>query len=253
MTEEVFFAHTRTWHCKLLICEGHNPDKDKDEVYIKVEHGDDPTDCNPDAHVLPSSSFTGETSQPFLSENSEATEAAAQIAEIQLKQLPETSDWQEDDMTELTSLGEMQKLNVAGPEQNANEVADYNDVRPQGLESHGTFHLLQHRDFTHRSSLNEPRRHPREKRRAASRRLSAQNVRKRNSMTHSREQQQQLQLMSVHVCRWCKKSFKFYSLLVRHERSHTGDRPFECRVCHRRFTQMVHKQSHEKTHEKWLP
>ncbi|KAH3897458.1 hypothetical protein DPMN_021646 [Dreissena polymorpha] len=45
-------------------------------------------------------------------------------------------------------------------------------------------------------------------------------------------------------CDLCGKQFKFNSLLVRHRRSHTGERPYKCSVCGRAFRQGPHLKYH---------
>ena len=47
-----------------------------------------------------------------------------------------------------------------------------------------------------------------------------------------------------HECVFCGKFFLHNSDLVRHVRSHTGERPFGCPVCQARFKQKVHLTGH---------
>lgn len=49
-------------------------------------------------------------------------------------------------------------------------------------------------------------------------------------------------------CKYCPKSFKKPSDLVRHVRIHTGERPFRCEHCYRSFTVKSTLNSHRKTH-----
>lgn len=42
---------------------------------------------------------------------------------------------------------------------------------------------------------------------------------------------------SDNICKICNRSFSRKSNLVQHERIHSKDKPYECSICHKRFTQ----------------
>ncbi|KAH3897461.1 hypothetical protein DPMN_021649 [Dreissena polymorpha] len=52
--------------------------------------------------------------------------------------------------------------------------------------------------------------------------------------------------LSVWVCEFCNKKFYAQSWLVRHRRTHTGERPFTCEVCERKFSRKHHMLDHMK-------
>lgn len=53
-------------------------------------------------------------------------------------------------------------------------------------------------------------------------------------------------------CDVCKKTFAVPARLVRHYRTHTGERPFECEFCHKMFSVKENLQVHRRIHTKGL-
>lgn len=49
-------------------------------------------------------------------------------------------------------------------------------------------------------------------------------------------------------CRFCSYTALYHSLLARHERIHTGDRPYQCPSCSKRFVQKTHMENHLRMH-----
>ncbi|XP_058815768.1 Krueppel homolog 1-like isoform X2 [Topomyia yanbarensis] len=54
-------------------------------------------------------------------------------------------------------------------------------------------------------------------------------------------------------CDVCKKTFAVPARLVRHYRTHTGERPFECDFCHKMFSVKENLQVHRRIHTKERP
>jgi len=51
-------------------------------------------------------------------------------------------------------------------------------------------------------------------------------------------------------CRYCPATFKSNTDLKRHERIHTGEKPFSCKICHKQFNRKGNMEKHTLTHYK---
>ncbi|XP_062253848.1 zinc finger protein 770 [Platichthys flesus] len=68
------------------------------------------------------------------------------------------------------------------------------------------------------------------------------------SAEQPRETFQQRRINPSHQCRSCAKGFPSPSKLKRHMMIHTGQRPFSCETCGKRFRQKTHLRVHCRTH-----
>ena len=66
-------------------------------------------------------------------------------------------------------------------------------------------------------------------------------------LPHKQEKYKRSKCKTSQMCQFCTKEFKNVSQLRRHERDHTGDRPFKCDVCEKSFTLSRNLCAHKRT------
>jgi len=67
---------------------------------------------------------------------------------------------------------------------------------------------------------------------------------------HTGHKRPRSNIQRTKACRHCKKMFAHSHERQRHERIHTGEKPYPCSVCPQRFTQSCNRAKHMKTHHK---
>jgi hypothetical protein len=58
---------------------------------------------------------------------------------------------------------------------------------------------------------------------------------------------------NIFQCKYCQKIYKSNSILLKHEKLHSGIRPFACKFCEKSFTIKSQLKNHEKRHTGDLP
>ena len=51
-----------------------------------------------------------------------------------------------------------------------------------------------------------------------------------------------------YACKYCDKKFNRNSNIKEHERTHTGEKPYACRYCDKMFNRSGSVKKHERTH-----
>mmetsp|Transcript_25124 Transcript_25124/g.40593 ORF Transcript_25124/g.40593 Transcript_25124/m.40593 type:complete len:215 (+) Transcript_25124:564-1208(+) len=57
----------------------------------------------------------------------------------------------------------------------------------------------------------------------------------------------------VHICNVCQRSFSQHVVLIRHIRTHNGEKPFSCQYCEKSFAQAATLKNHELIHSGQRP
>ena len=69
-----------------------------------------------------------------------------------------------------------------------------------------------------------------------------------NTRRHERTVHAGKQPGGKHICRYCSRRCWTSTKLVQHERTHSGDQPYACKVCCKRFSRKDYRKIHEDTH-----
>uniref|UniRef100_A0A8C4E9K1 C2H2-type domain-containing protein n=1 Tax=Dicentrarchus labrax TaxID=13489 RepID=A0A8C4E9K1_DICLA len=100
-------------------------------------------------------------------------------------------------------------------------------------------HLKTHLQNVHHSRL------PTDRLQSGDSELMTSEEQQRETYHATRKQQR---INTLHQCHTCLKCFPSVSKLQRHILTHTGQRPFGCEVCGKRFRQKTHLRVHCRTH-----
>ena len=57
----------------------------------------------------------------------------------------------------------------------------------------------------------------------------------------------------IYMCRFCQKILPSPSVLAKHERIHTGEKPYSCEICGKRFSDPSSWRRHKRVHIEETP
>lgn len=231
--EQVFFAHSRTWHCKILVSEGNSPSEStlqpslendscvqtanavKTEVTEILTEYDAETDVIDD-QLASSHEYDDDLllNKPnVLDENAHGSEC------IDVAEHPDNS---ETEAKHLVSFG----ANAPGPSTSSKPLWDSRQQQKKQL-----------------IRKEVPLRRPFQKNAPVEISPQNSNISVKQSQTFmsvTNQKQYQCNLCFYHTTR--------KTGLVRHIRQHTGEKPYQCSYCNKRFTRNFSLTKHLKVH-----
>lgn len=217
MTEKNFFEHTRRWHCKLLISEGHDPDVHDSTASTVASDSKCETDCESDATIFDES---------LLGPN-------VSVVAVQEEGLVNISD---------NGSVKGEPSNLSGPSVITDIFPAFTEKDEKDDENSGTFRVSSNEQLSTNSAAHfgQEMESAKNLNQNDGNQLSKNTVPKRVDDGTTKKQSS--------LCEWCGKRFSRAAELQRHERMHTGEKPFKCSVCSRDFARSGTLKNHLRTH-----
>lgn len=268
--EEIFFAHTRTWHCKILVCEGQNPTLDESTFPLQcsdlmcVESNDELASQNNESECV-------ETNNDFVIQDNESvfppSNSEVKI-EPEIEQPRETS--QEDfselvgdygDEMEGSTVETVDESRQPSTSQTMSGFKNNKTVNPEAQFTQSLSMLHKQPPTTLLTPLNVTQ-IPSHKHRkhfggilAAKHKISPQNnaVKSRVSKFVPKVigESDDAFVLANNVRQWQCKFCSYHSQnkanVQKHVHKHTGAKPYRCQHCDKRFSDPSNLSRHRKT------
>lgn len=261
ITEEIFFAHTRTWHCKILISEGHDScvnammtsdmENSLNDNPVKTEALDEqPFQKQNDRPILYSMLIT-----PAESVNSATLHTDTYKSEDSFSKSVDESDVE---FLGVWNNSLMQRSDIGIPAANGD---NYSDLFSADFSSH--IHDSQQMSPRELPPASPPRtsskpsyyyklkhsdHHLQKCAKVTSKIRKSLPLQKTKGTKVESVPQGTIRQITGYECRVCQRVFQSKYLVRRHEQIHTNERPYVCNICEKRFLYSWHLKTHMLSH-----
>lgn len=277
MSEDVFFAHTRTWHCKILISEGQDAETSADhsagsvcftETYNSIKENFCVEDNFYGSSIVGASEDTSRRTQSTVS-----TDPCVPYDSVHNEDAVKVEPNSEVDYSLMAENGHANKMacsqNYAssitvGDKNHENDVTmKHTDLQsPDFLANEASIEHAAHGKVLSRdlkqTSENKAKQWDKKMMLRKGKLFKDHHGTKRvhpfprsdspepNKVVYI--EMQRPKRKKAYICHICGNAFRSAGLVEQHERVHTGEKPFSCDTCGKKFTFEWNLKTHTRTH-----